>query len=51
MGDNRIGKDRLYEVTRDGEIVWQLNAPPRGDNRRKFHKAIRIAPNGKAYGG
>lgn len=31
-------QDRLYEVTRDGEIVWQLNAPRQGDNRRKFHK-------------
>jgi outer membrane protein assembly factor BamB len=44
-------QDRLYEVTRDGEIVWQVNAPPGGDNRRKFHKAIRIGPDGKAYGG
>ena len=44
-------QDRLYEVSREGEIVWQLNAPSRGDNRRKFHKAIRIAPDGKTYGG
>ncbi len=44
-------QDRLYEVTHDGEIVWQVNAPRGGDNRRKFHKAIRIAPDGKAYGG
>jgi hypothetical protein len=44
-------RDRLYEITRDGEIVWQVNAPRGGDNRRKFHKAIRIGPNGKAYGG
>ena len=44
-------QDRLYEVTRDGEIVWQVNAPSGGNNRRKFHKAIRITPDGKAYGG
>jgi len=44
-------QDRLYEVTRGGEIVWQVNAPTEGDNRRKFHKAIRIAPDGKRYGG
>ncbi|MDP7666434.1 MAG: hypothetical protein QF738_00055, partial [Rhodospirillales bacterium] len=44
-------QDRLYEVTRGGKIVWQLNAPPQGDNRRKFHKAIRIAPDGKTFGG
>lgn len=44
-------RDRLYEVTRDGEIVWQVNAPSGGKNRRKFHKAIRIGPDGTTHGG
>ena len=49
---NTLGssQDRLYEVTPDGEIVWQVNAP-RGKQRRKFHKAIRIGTDGKTYGG
>ena len=44
-------QDRLYKVTRDGELVWQVNAPNSGQNRRKFHKAIRIGADGRAYGG
>lgn len=44
--------DRLIGIAPDGAIVWQIHAPDGGHNIRKFHKAIRIAPDGKtAYGG
>lgn len=50
---NTLGSagNKLVEIAPDGTIVWQMMAPPGGDNHRKFHKAIRIAPDGKAYGG
>lgn len=51
---NTLGSagDKLIEIAPDGAIVWQIHAPGGGQNDRKFHKAIRIAPDGKtAYGG
>lgn len=51
---NTLGSagNKLIEVAPDGAIVWQMVAP-QGDERnpRKFHKAIRIGADGKAYGG
>lgn len=50
---NTLGSagDKLVEIAPDGTIVWQLMAPSGGRNHRKFHKAIRIGADGKAYGG
>ena len=50
---NTLGSagDRLIEIAPDGAIVWQMHAPG-GGQPRKFHKAIRIAADGRtAYGG
>ncbi|MBI4633904.1 MAG: aryl-sulfate sulfotransferase [Deltaproteobacteria bacterium] len=51
---NTLGSagDKLIEIAPDGTIVWQIHAPAGDQNERKFHKAIRIAPDGRtAYGG
>lgn len=51
---NTLGSagDKLIEIAPDGAIVWQMHAPRGGPNERKFHKAIRIAADGRtAYGG
>ena len=50
---NTLGSagNKLIEIAPDGTIVWQMIAPPGGQNFRKFHKAIRIGADGKAYGG
>jgi hypothetical protein len=50
---NTLGSagNKLIEIAPDGTIVWQMIAPPGGKNHRKFHKAIRIGADGKAYGG
>jgi len=50
---NTLGSagDKLVEIAPDGTLVWQMMAPGGGRNHRKFHKAIRIGKNGKAYGG
>ncbi|MBM3153609.1 MAG: hypothetical protein FJZ96_15635 [Chloroflexi bacterium] len=51
---NTLGSagDKLIEIAPDGTIVWQIHAPSGGQNERKFHKAIRIAPDGRtSYGG
>lgn len=50
---NTLGSagNKLIEIAPDGQIVWQMLAPSGGENHRKFHKAIRIDANGKAYGG
>ncbi|MEG3618073.1 aryl-sulfate sulfotransferase [Magnetovibrio sp. PR-2] len=50
---NTLGSagNKLVEVAPDGTIVWQIHAPRGGKNHRKFHKAVRIAPDGTAYGG
>jgi len=50
---NTLGSagDKLIEIAPDGAIVWQIHAPA-SRNERRFHKAIRIAPDGRtAYGG
>lgn len=49
---NTLGSagDRLMEIAPDGTIVWQMIAPSGDRNPRKFHKAIRRAGDGKAYG-
>ncbi|WP_028583744.1 aryl-sulfate sulfotransferase [Desulfogranum mediterraneum] len=43
--------NKIIEIGPDGTIVWQMLAPAGGKNHRKFHKAIRIGADGKAYGG
>jgi hypothetical protein len=43
--------NKLIEIAADGTIVWQMMAPNIGENRRKFHKAIRIGINGTSFGG
>lgn len=50
---NTLGSagNKLIEIAPDGTIVWQMLAPIGSDNHRKFHKAVRISVNGKAYGG
>lgn len=50
---NTLGSagDKIIEIAPDGTIVWQMLAPSKGKNPRKFHKAIRIGVDGKAYGG
>lgn len=50
---NTLGSaaDKLVEIAPDGALVWQIDAPSGGKNKRKFHKAIRIGVDGKAYGG
>ena len=50
---NTLGSagNKLIEIAPDGTIVWQMIAPSGGKNHRKFHKAIRIGVNGKAFGG
>ena len=50
---NTLGSagNKLIEIAPDGTIVWQMLAPSGSDNHRKFHKAIRIGTDGKAYGG
>ena len=50
---NTLGSagNKLIEIAPDGTIVWQMIASPGGQNFRKFHKAIRIGADGKAYGG
>ena len=50
---NTLGSagDKLVEIAPDGTLVWQMMAPSGGKNHRKFHKAIRIGRDGKAYGG
>jgi len=50
---NTLGSagNKLVEIAPDGTLVWQMVAPGGGKNHRKFHKAIRIAEDGKAYGG
>ena len=50
---NTLGSagNKLIEIAPDGTIVWQMIAPAGGKNPRKFHKAIRIGTDGKAYGG
>ncbi|MBT5498472.1 MAG: hypothetical protein HOK54_22270 [Alphaproteobacteria bacterium] len=45
---------RLVEITARGQIVWQMKRSNLGDrvkNAKQFFKAIRIAPDGTAYGG
>jgi len=50
---NTLGSagNKLIEIAPDGTIVWQIIAPAGSRNHRKFHKAIRIGLDGKAYGG
>ena len=50
---NTLGSagDKVIEIAPDGIIVWQMIAPSGSNNHRKFHKAIRIGKDGKAYGG
>ena len=50
---NTLGSagNKLIEIAPDGTIVWQMIAPSGRKNRRKFHKAIRISLDGKAFGG
>ena len=50
---NTLGSagNKLIEIAPDGTIVWQMIATSGGNNPRKFHKAIRIGPDGKVYGG
>lgn len=43
--------DKVIEIAPDGTLLWQMLAPGGGNGPRKFHKAIRIGPDGKAYGG
>lgn len=43
--------NKIIEIALDGSIVWQMLAPVGGRNHRKFHKAIRIAPDGRVFGG
>jgi len=50
---NTLGSagNKLVEIAPDGTLVWQMIAPGGSNNHRKFHKAIRIGVDGKAYGG
>ena len=50
---NTLGSagDKFVEIAPDGTLVWQMLAPSGSKNHRKFHKAIRIGVDGKAYGG
>ena len=43
--------NKIIEISPKGQIVWQILTLGGTKNRRKFHKAIRIGPNGQAYGG
>lgn len=50
---NTLGSagNKLVEIAPDGTLVWQILAPGGDKNHRKFHKAIRIGVDGKAFGG